>query len=240
MLDSHDDRRAALVRGLVEGTLPFAEAAAAARAYGLSPGGRYRAARARPGGAVSTLELARVLASTGGLNGRGALVAVVEGDVVAVVGTKPQVPPQAVAGLGTPVELPALAASFQLATRALETALAYGIEGVVDIDELSLRPAILTEPHLGERLVDRYIAPLRREGQFGDALRGTLHEYLARGMRIQPAAEALYIHPNTLRHRLDRFEEITDADLGRTQHVLELWWALERHRLDVALGRAGG
>ena len=229
MLDSQDDRRAVLVRGLVEGTLPFAEAAAAARAHGLLPGGRYCALRARPGEGVSA----------GGRNGRGALAAVVEGEVIAVVGTRPRVPPKAVGGMGTPAELSALAPSFRLASRALETALAYGIEGIVDIDELSLRPAILTEPHLGERLVDRYIGPLTNLGPFGDTLQRTLYEYLARGMRIQPAAEALYVHPNTLRHRLERYEEITKADLGRTQDLLELWWALERHRLDVALGRAG-
>jgi len=239
MLDSQDDRRAVLVRGLVEGTLPFAEAAAAARAHGLLPGGRYCALRARAGEGVSAQELARAIAATGGLNGRGALAAVVEGEVIAVVGTRPRVPPKAVGGMGTPAELSALAPSFRLASRALETALAYGIEGIVDIDELSLRPAILTEPHLGERLVDRYIGPLTNLGPFGDTLQRTLYEYLARGMRIQPAAEALYVHPNTLRHRLERYEEITKADLGRTQDLLELWWALERHRLDVALGRAG-
>src|SRR5256885_1805055 len=102
MLDSQDDRRAVLVRGLVEGTLPFAEAAAAARAHGLLPGGRYCALRARAGEGVSAQELARAIAATGGLNGRGALAAVVEGEVIAVVGTRPRVPPKAVGGVGTP------------------------------------------------------------------------------------------------------------------------------------------
>jgi DNA-binding PucR family transcriptional regulator len=39
------------------------------------------------------------------------------------------------------------------------------------------------------------------------------------------------VHPNTLRHRLRRFEEITGADLGRSQDLFRVWWALERRRL---------
>src|SRR5437763_15763170 len=119
MLDSQDDRRAVLVRGLVEGTLPFAEAAAAARAHGLLPGGRYCALRARAGEGVSAQELARAIAATGGLNGRGALAADVEGAVIALVGTKPRVQPQTVRGMGTPAELSALAPPVWLANRAL-------------------------------------------------------------------------------------------------------------------------
>ncbi|MBV9213994.1 MAG: helix-turn-helix domain-containing protein [Actinobacteria bacterium] len=237
MLDSAYDRRAALVRSLLQGTLPFAEAAAAARTHGLMPSERYRALRARPGGRVSAHDLTRMIAAAGAVDGRGALAAVLDDEVVGVVARAPRVPPGVVAGLGTACCLAGLDSSFMLATRALETAIAYGIEGVVDIDELSLRPAILTEPHLGERLMDRYIRPLTSEGPFGETLRRTVHEYLARGMRVRTTADSLYVHPNTLRHRLDRFEEITRADLSRTQVLLELWWALERHRLDAALGR---
>jgi PucR C-terminal helix-turn-helix domain len=239
MIDSQDDRRSALVRGLLEGTLPLAEASAGARAHGLLPGGRYYALRARSVDAHAVNELSRAIAATGGSHGRGVLVTAADDDVLAVVSARPQVPAGCVAGLGSIGPLSALASSFGLATRALDTALAYGIEGVADIDELSLRPAILREPHLGERMINRYIAPLTKAGSIGETLPETLHEYLACGMRVHDAAEALYIHPNTLRYRLERFQEITGADLNRTQDVLELWWALERHRLEAALNREG-
>ena len=42
---------------------------------------------------------------------------------------------------------------------------------------------------------------------------------------------ALHVHPNTLRHRLRRFEEATGASLRSATEVMELWWALERRRL---------
>jgi DNA-binding PucR family transcriptional regulator len=50
-------------------------------------------------------------------------------------------------------------------------------------------------------------------------------------MRIDDTAKDLHVHPNTLRHRLRRFEESTDANLRRASDVMELWWALERRRL---------
>ena len=53
-------------------------------------------------------------------------------------------------------------------------------------------------------------------------------------MQIEETARALHVHPNTLRHRLRRFEEATDANLRNASDVIELWWALERRRLDAA------
>jgi DNA-binding PucR family transcriptional regulator len=38
----------------------------------------------------------------------------------------------------------------------------------------------------------------------------------------------LAVHPNTLRYRLRRFEEMTNASLRRTEDLFETWWALER------------
>jgi DNA-binding PucR family transcriptional regulator len=50
-------------------------------------------------------------------------------------------------------------------------------------------------------------------------------------MRVDDTARALHVHPNTLRHRLRRFEETTGTTLRDPRHMVELWWALERRRL---------
>ena len=120
-----------------------------------------------------------------------------------------------------------------LASRALDTAGIFGLDGVVSIDDVSLRAAVVAEDHLGERLVRRYLDPLAELGDFGAALERTVREYLAHGMRIDESARALIIHPNTLRHRLERFQQLTGADLRRTEDVVEVWWALERRRAVV-------
>jgi DNA-binding PucR family transcriptional regulator len=36
----------------------------------------------------------------------------------------------------------------------------------------------------------------------------------------------LFVHPNTLRHRLTRFEETTGANLRNVEQLAEVWWAM--------------
>jgi DNA-binding PucR family transcriptional regulator len=148
----------------------------------------------------------------------------------------PRMDTEAVVGIGHEADLARLDASFELATRVLETAVAFGRAGVVTLDDLSLRTAILAEGHLGERLVRRYLDPLRERGEFGATLEETLRAYLRHGMRIDESAKALFVHPNTLRHRLDRIQQLTGADLRSTEDLLELWWALERRAVDASRG----
>ena len=50
-------------------------------------------------------------------------------------------------------------------------------------------------------------------------------------MRIDETAKALHVHPNTLRHRLRRFEEATGTTLRDPRALVEVWWALERRSL---------
>ena len=224
-----EDQRAWFLRGLLDGTLSPAEAQSRAAAYGLLPGARYQAIRGRPGADGDARQLQRAVELTGGTEGGGVLVSVVDGDLWGVVSRPPEIARgDGVVGLGTVTDLGGQAASFALAGRALETASAFGRVGVVSIDELSLRPVILSEDHMGERLVRRYFDPLRELGEFGATLEQTVREYLGSGMRIDDSAKTLIIHPNTLRHRLDRFQQLTGADLHRTEDVVEVWWALER------------
>ena len=60
--------------------------------------------------------------------------------------------------------------------------------------------------------VDR-LADYDRERQ--TALVRTLEEFLRRRGNISATAEALYVHPNTLRQRLRRIAELSGLDLRR-------------------------
>jgi putative transposase len=234
-----DEERTWFVRALLNGTLSATEIAGRASAYGLLPGAVYRAFRARPAPGAEPRALARAIETSGGENGFGVLIATVDGDLWGAITAPPQVDGLGVLGLGPKSELARLDTSFRLADRALETALAFGYDGVVTMDDLSLRPAIVAEGHLGERMVHRYLDPLHELGEFGATLEDTVREYLSHGMRIDESAKVLFVHPNTLRHRLDRFQQLTGADLRRTEDVLELWWALQRRRLDAAAEASG-
>jgi DNA-binding PucR family transcriptional regulator len=44
------------------------------------------------------------------------------------------------------------------------------------------------------------------------------------------------MHVNSLRHRLERYREITGADLADTETVAEVWWALQYgHALEASV-----
>jgi len=134
-------------------------------------------------------------------------------------------------GLGSPVRLAAVAESFAAASRALQTAVAFGEEGVFSLADLSIRPAILADEALGDAFEARHLEPLAGLGRIGAELESSLRAWFDQGMRVDDAARALHVHSNTLRHRLRRFEEATGATLRDPRDLVELWWALERRRL---------
>jgi DNA-binding PucR family transcriptional regulator len=47
---------------------------------------------------------------------------------------------------------------------------------------------------------------------------------------VSAAAERLFCHPNTVRHRLRRIEKRTDRSLSRPRDVAELCLVFEVHR----------
>lgn len=213
-------RRDAFVLAVLLGTLDAAELSRESAGFGLDPDREYIAfrARARDGGGPP-----RRLAAE--------LTTALDHDLVGLATEPAAPPPGVVVGVGPPARLAALPAAFAMASRALQTALAFGQEGTFSLADLSIRPAILSDEALGEAFTGRHLEPLRALGRLGAELEDTLRVYLEQEMRIDETAKALHLHPNTLRHRLRRFEETTGANLRRPADIIELWWALERRRL---------
>jgi hypothetical protein len=195
--------------------------------YDVDPERQYTPFRARAPGADGPLSGRVALA----LAGDSGLTAALDHDLIGLAARPPSEIAGVCAGIGPPARLAELAASFALATRALQTALAFGQEGVFSLSDLSIRPAILLDATLGDAFVERYLEPLASLGRLGAELETTLRTWLDHGMHVEDAARALHVHPNTLRHRMRRFEETTDANLKRPADLIELWWALERRRL---------
>ena len=133
-------------------------------------------------------------------------------------------------GFAAPRRLEQLPNGFAQASRALQTALAFGQQGAFSLADLSIRPAILADEALGDAFAERHLTPI---AGLGMELEETLRTYLDLGMRIDDTARTLHVHANTLRHRLRRFEEATGANLRDPRVVVELWWALERRRLQT-------
>jgi DNA-binding PucR family transcriptional regulator len=148
------------------------------------------------------------------------------GDLAGFLRERPAGTPPGVVGIGPPRTVARLGESFRLATRALVTADAFGLTGTFDITQLGLRPAVVADADVGDALHRRFIEPLEATRSASELV-ASLRAYFDSGQHIERAAESLFVHPNTLRYRLGRFEELTGASLRDPVVAFEVWWALE-------------
>lgn len=220
-------RRADFVRRLLNGLLGPAEIHAEAPRHGLDIDREYVAFRARPTGAVTLEVLQRALDG----DRPHAVTATVDGDLAGVVDRLWPDPPAVAIGHGPPARLDRLQPSFTMAGRALATAAAFGRTGCHDLGQLGVLPAVLADAEVGDELVRRYLTPLG-EGASADAITDTVRCYLDTGMRVDQTAQQLVVHPNTVRYRIGRFQELTGTDLRQPRRTLEVWWALQRITLN--------
>lgn len=222
---------AQLARGVLFGEMPAADIQIAAEALGMDSTGTYIAVRARGVAGTSVHELEHVLGFGDSTQQCSGVYALVDGDVAGFLREPPPADVDAVVGYGPPRPLDQLPESYRLATRALMTALACGFRGAHDIRSLGVRTAVAADTDVGEWLRLRYLEPLRRKGA-SQELVSTLRAYFACGLHVERAARQLFVHQNTVRYRLARFEELTGADLRDPEVLVEVWWALERSAME--------
>ncbi len=227
-----DERqRLAFLQRLLTGTLLGPEVIVGGGAYGLSPETEYWVSRGRQaeGGREPRHSLARQLEIGAGGPHFHPLVGSIDGDVVAVTAVRPFVDDDgsvlAVAGPALPTALPH---AFAEATRLLNVALRYHRSGLVDSSSLSVRIAVVQENELSEALYARYVSPvLASMGTMAEIVLASVRTYLAHRRHVGETAAALSVHTNTVRYRLARYAELTGVDLGDTEALIEVWWALE-------------
>ncbi|MEV0339153.1 helix-turn-helix domain-containing protein [Nocardia sp. NPDC050713] len=213
----HDEQfRAEFTRAVLLGTLGPGDLRIRAQQLGVDPEAEYRAYRA---GAEDSPDPAAPLPASG-------FVTTVDGDVAGFVEKSRSPGVGGVVGLGPPTRLEDLARSFRLAGRVLVTARLFGRTGIVDLDSVGVLPAIAADTDLGAELVRRYLASLGG-GESARTIVDTVEAYLDTGLRVEATAERLVVHPNTVRYRLSRFEELTGADLRAAHTALRVWWAIQ-------------
>ncbi|CRK61361.1 Regulator of polyketide synthase expression [Alloactinosynnema sp. L-07] len=69
-----------------------------------------------------------------------------------------------------------------------------------------------------------------------EVLLRTLHAWYAEGGSAKATAARLFVHPNTVRYRIRRIQDLTKRDLADPRNVAELFAAVETARLDPSLG----
>jgi hypothetical protein len=232
--------RANLVRQILFGAVAPAELAARAEAQGLDVSAEYYAVRARCGGDVEPRHVERYLHTWDSGDRRRGLTALIDGDICGFVGRLPHGEAPTAIGVSERAPLHALVEPFRRASRALETALTFGKVGLFDLPSLGLLPAVAADHDLGQALTERYIEPFVALGASGQVILETVERYLANESRLDVTASDLSVHPNTVRYRLTRFEEVGGGSLRSHEIIAEVWWVLQRRHVDRASKARGG
>jgi hypothetical protein len=219
-----------LVRRLLAGTVAPGEVRMAVAPLGLDPTAVYQAVRARPEPSVDGETIEQYLGADGLVKrGRG-LVVWIDGDICGFIADLPKAAAPTAIGISEPVRLHDLEPAFRRASRALETALALGVRGVFDLTTLGVQAAVVGDADVGDAMVRRYIDALH-DVTGGDVILHTTERFLTNDCSAEATARELGVHVNTVRHRLNRFEEATGRSLRETEALVEVWWALQRQQL---------
>jgi hypothetical protein len=125
-----------------------------------------------------------------------------------------------------------LAAAYRVCQAAFSSARLRGLRGLHDVTDLATLTAIDAYPQLGAALADALLGELDPAKDFHQLLAQTALAYLDHGCNADATGAALHVHPNTVKHRLRRFAELTafGAAGGQGESVTDAmrwWWALD-------------
>ncbi|MEO3785076.1 helix-turn-helix domain-containing protein [Actinocorallia sp. B10E7] len=214
-----DARDAVILRRLLEGG---SAAALAAVEAGLPTAGGLWALVARADDLAAAAALERALREYPPV-----LCARLDGLLVAVLARAPA--PRAVrsgltAGLAGPVEAEELAAARRLALDALAAAESSGRSGVVHVAEVASLVALVGRPDLAAVLLERHRQDWNTLGANAASVALAVSTWLEADRDVNAAAGRLFVHPNTVRNRVQRFTDVTGVDPATTFGAADAWW----------------
>jgi hypothetical protein len=225
--DPEEGRRASLVRDLLEGNLSPEEVDSGCVGFGLDPLAAFTTFRARAPEGLESADADERLGLAPATGPRLGMAAILGAELA---GFSIDTPPRAgldLIAVGPPAAATELAVSYRVAGRVLAAAETFGLVGVQDLATAGLHTAVIERSELGGALVRDLIDPVRGKPS-GEEILHSVDAWLSAGMRVEPAAERLFVHPNTVRYRLRRYQEMTGTDLSITEEAFRVWWALRR------------
>jgi hypothetical protein len=210
------DREVAVVRRLLEGGTASALAAAEAGFEAGSPlyvvtaaGDDALALVRRVAGPHPAAWAARLEAGTVALTPRRPAGRVPEGEVV---------------GLAGPVPVEECGAALALATLAIHAGRAAGRSGLVDVATVAAAAALLDRADLSALLRERFRAAHDQLGVQARPVAEAVRAWLLARRDTGRAAGHLYVHANTVRNRVNRFEQVTGLDTAEVLDAVQAWW----------------
>jgi sugar diacid utilization regulator/putative methionine-R-sulfoxide reductase with GAF domain len=125
--------------------------------------------------------------------------------------------------------------AFRQAAMAARLAMRLRADGPLDADRLGVYRLLLAidDDRTLREFVDSVLGPVLSQDSeaYGGELVRTLEAFYAHAERLRPAAQALFIHVNTLKYRLSRIEALTGRRLENAVERLDLYVALHALRL---------
>ncbi|QFR97086.1 PucR family transcriptional regulator [Streptomyces tsukubensis] len=225
------ERRSAFAAGVLGGTFPVERINRDARLFGLVPQGRHVALAAQVTSTADGEALRRSVASALCVPTDRLLLAQV-GTVLGIIAPKA---PESVVGhlvaAGPPLPLERLDTGFGEAVLALETARRFAMSGIVCLSGLGPRPLVLSDSPTADGLSARHLRRLDVAGRSSGEIEQTARVYLECDQDVREVAKRLAVHPNTVRYRVSRFQELTGLNLRHTEDVVTSWWLLNRRRV---------
>jgi PucR C-terminal helix-turn-helix domain len=195
--------------------------------FGLHPGARYHCLVTDVADPARVRALEQVFARCGGV------LAPVSGRLSGLTPRLPPDPliePSVLVVTTPPVPLDQAHAAYRLCRTALHAARERESTGLVDVVDLAGETALAAQPLLATFLSAELLGALQAGDDFHRELVATALAYLDHGQRLDRTASALHLHPNTVRYRLRRLQELAGfGATGDNLSVLETvrwWWAL--------------
>lgn len=103
--------------------------------------------------------------------------------------------------------------------------------GLVDLGSVSWRIAVPGNTRLTEHLKQKYLTPLGTD----ILLLESVWAFIGNNKSYRRAAAQLFVHENTLRHRVVRFTELTGVSLDQADTLFELLWLKQALALDATV-----
>ncbi|MFE9763669.1 PucR family transcriptional regulator [Streptomyces sp. NPDC005808] len=213
---------------LVGGVTPSAEELVRA---GIRPGGQHHCLVRDMGDSARTRPPMSRLAVPRGTFG------LVEGRLVGLcprTPTREEIEATALVVVSPAAPLNELRPLYRLCVRAVDIGRRQGRRGLYDLTDFAAEIALADQPLLGSVLSARFLNGLDQSDAFHRQLALTALTFLDNGRRLDQTATVLFTHPNTVRYRLGRLQQITGESLTDAPaesrsgplSTLHWWWAL--------------
>lgn len=128
------------------------------------------------------------------------------------------------AGVAGPAEPEELSGARRLALAALTAAESTGRTGAVHVADVAVLAAVADRADLAAMLTDRHRAAWTALGAQARPVALAVRAWLEAGREVGAAAGRLFVHPNTVRNRVQRFAEATGIDPFDTFGAMNAWW----------------